>query len=115
MSAHLHHLGAAQRKVVPRTIRLDPSAASLHTWGRYLDVIRHGLLMIDTSGRAVICTDRADRLHYNMNIERTGKISSRQLLLALCTGTSQSRQDIFEALRGARDLQTSATFVVAGQ
>ncbi|MCJ2139099.1 putative bifunctional diguanylate cyclase/phosphodiesterase [Methylobacterium sp. E-066] len=115
MSADLHHLGAAQRKVVPLTIRLDQSAAPLHTWDRYLDVIRHGLLMIDASGRVVICTDPAERFLYNMNIERTGNLSSRQLLRGLCTGTSQSRQEIFEALRGARDLQTSATFEVAGQ
>ncbi|MCJ2059564.1 diguanylate cyclase, partial [Methylobacterium sp. J-048] len=66
-------------------------------------------------GRVVICTDPAERLIYNMNIERTGNLSSRQLLRALCAGASQSRQEIFAALRSAPDLQTSASFAVAGR
>jgi diguanylate cyclase (GGDEF)-like protein len=115
MSADLHHIGAASRKVVPPTVRSDPSAAPRLTWNRYLDVIRHGLLMMDASGRVAIATGPAERLLDNMNAVRTKNLSSRQLLRALCMGVSQSRREIFQALRGARDFQTTASFEVTRQ
>ncbi|QEE42973.1 MULTISPECIES: EAL domain-containing protein [unclassified Methylobacterium] len=101
--------------MVPPTIWLEPNSAPDLIWSRYLDVIRHGLLIIHASGRVVIMTNPAERLLNNMKFEQTANLSSRQLLRALCTGASQSQQEIFEALRGARDLQTSASFEVAGQ
>ncbi|MCJ2124465.1 putative bifunctional diguanylate cyclase/phosphodiesterase [Methylobacterium sp. J-077] len=115
MSADLHHIGAGSRKVVPPTVRSDPSAAPRLTWNRYLDVIRHGLLMMDASGRVAIATGPAERLLDNMNAERTGKLSSRRLLHALCMSVSQSRREIFQTLRGARDFQTTASFEVTRQ
>ncbi|MCJ2061321.1 EAL domain-containing protein [Methylobacterium sp. J-088] len=115
MSADLHHLGAAQRKIVLSAIRLDPSVAPLLTWNRYLDVIRHGLLMIDSSGRVAISNSPAERLLFNMKVEQTANQSAMQLLRALCAGASQSRPEIFKSLRHARDLQTSASFEVTGQ
>ncbi|MCJ2139405.1 putative bifunctional diguanylate cyclase/phosphodiesterase [Methylobacterium sp. E-066] len=115
MSADLHHLGAAQRKIVLPAIQLDPSVAPLLTWNRYLDVIRHGLLMIDASGRVAISNNPAERLLSNMKVEQTANLSAMQLLRALCAGASQSRQEIFKSLRRALDLQTSASFEVTGQ
>jgi len=115
MSAELHQIGAASRKVVPPTIRSDPSAAPHLTWNRYLDVIRHGLLIMDASGRVAIATGPAKRLLDNMNAARTGKFSSRRLLHALCMSISQSRREIFQTLRGARDFQTTASFEVTRQ
>ena len=115
MSADLHRIGAVPRKVVPPTVRLDPSAALLPAWSRYLDVIRHGLLMMDASGRVAIATGPAERLLDNMNIERTGSLSPKRLLRALCMGVSKSRREIFQTLRGARDFQTTASFEVTRQ
>ncbi|WP_267427574.1 EAL domain-containing protein [Methylobacterium sp. GC_Met_2] len=115
MSADLHHLGAAQRKIVPSAIRLDPSVAPLLAWNRYLDVIRHGLLMIDSSGRVAISNNPAERLLFNMKVEQTANLSAMQLLRALCAGASQSRPEIFKSLRRALDFQTSASFEVTGQ
>ena len=115
MSADLHHLGAAQRKMAPSKIRLNPSVAPHLIWNRYLDVIRHGLLVIDAFGRVVISNNPAKQLLSNMNIEPTDHLSAMQLLRALCARASQSRQGIFESLRRALDLQTSTSFEVTDQ
>ena len=115
MSADLHQFGAAQLKLVPPTLQLKASAAPLLPWNRYLDAIRHGLLVIDASGRVVISTNPAERLLNNMKIEQTVNLSARQLLHAMCAGVSQSRQEVFQSLRRALDFQTSASFEVTGK
>ena len=115
MSADLHHLGAAQRKMALPTIQLDPNVAPLLTWNRYLDVIRHGLLMIDASGRVVTSNSPAEHLLRNMKVDQTINLSAIQLLRSLCAGTLQSRPEIFKSLRHTRDLQTSASFEVTDQ
>ncbi|MEX7419222.1 hypothetical protein AB2C23_33190, partial [Pseudomonas aeruginosa] len=77
MSAERHYLGAA-RCETPRSLRPNAGAPS-HTWARYLDVIRHGLLMIDDAGRVIVSNAPAERLLTNF-LPPSGEPGARPLL-----------------------------------
>ncbi|MCJ2011801.1 putative bifunctional diguanylate cyclase/phosphodiesterase [Methylobacterium sp. J-076] len=114
MSADLHSLGALRRETALHAIRSDRGGAPSISWGRYLNVIRHGLLMIDAAGRVIASTAPALRLFTELKLEPTTAPSTRQLLHALCAGTGQPRSEVFQSLRQARDLRVAVSFEVAG-
>ncbi|RYY18025.1 MAG: EAL domain-containing protein [Alphaproteobacteria bacterium] len=115
MRAHSYHLGTAQPIIAPQAIRPSPGPTPALSWNRYLDVIRHGVLMIDLAGRVVGCTAPAERLLASLVGDPVVDLSAPRLLRALCVGTAQSRREIFQSLRRALDLQNSVSFEVVGQ
>ena len=115
MRAHSYHLGTAQRMIAPQAIRPSSVTAPPQSWNHYLDVIRHGVLMIDLAGRVVGCTAPAERLLASLMGDLVADLSASRLLRALCVGTAQSRREIFQSLRRALDLQNSVSFEVMGQ
>ena len=112
MSADRHYLGAARRET-PRSLwpnGVVPFASP--TWARYLDVIRHGLLMIDNAGRVIGSNVPAARLLADVLLAFSPEPSARQLLRALCAGTERPRREVFRSLREANDVCTAVSFEV---
>ena len=115
MNADLHHLGAVQPKIPVPATRPDSGAASRMTPNHYLDVIRHGLLMIGRSGYVIGFNVPAKLLLTSLSVELTIELSAISLFRALSRGTALTRRAIFQSLRHALDLQTAVSFEVTGQ
>ena len=112
MSAERHYLGTARRGT-PRSLRSNGGAPTVPpTLARYLDVIRHGLLMIDDAGRVIVSNAPAARLLADVLPASLRDPCARRLLHALCAGTGKPRRAIFRSLREARDLRTAVSFEV---
>ncbi|MCJ2006010.1 putative bifunctional diguanylate cyclase/phosphodiesterase [Methylobacterium sp. J-092] len=112
MSAERHYLGAVRRET-PRSLRPNAGTPS-HSWARYLDVIRHGLLMIDDAGRVIVSNAPAERLLTNF-LPPSREPGARPLLRALCAGTAKPRREVFRSLRQGRDRRTAVSFEVRDQ
>ena len=113
MSAERHYLGAARRET-PRSLRPNAGDTS-PSWARYLDVIRHGLLMIDDAGRVIVSNAPAARLLADFLSPPSREPSARPLLRALCAGTATPRREVFRSLRQGRDRRTAVSFEVKGR
>ncbi|WP_246691985.1 MULTISPECIES: EAL domain-containing protein [unclassified Methylobacterium] len=85
------------------------------TPNHYLDVIRHGLLMIGRSGYVIGFNVPAKLLLTSLSVELTIELSAISLFRALSRGTALTRRAIFQSLRHALDLQTAVSFEVTGQ
>ncbi|MCJ2075389.1 PAS-domain containing protein, partial [Methylobacterium sp. E-016] len=113
MSAERHYLDSVRREA-SRSLQSNGGILS-PSWARYLDAIRHGLLMIDDAGRAIVSNAPAARLLADLLPKSASERSARGLLRALCAGTAKPRCAVFRSLREARDLRTAVSFEVEAE
>lgn len=111
MPADLHAFRPL-KAVAPRwSVAAEPSVLQPSSLSRYLDCVRHGLLLLDRAGRVIVCTAPARSLFERIGSAFEGPASARQLLRALLGG-QLSRREIFRQLRGAREQRAPTLFEV---
>ncbi|MDN3569843.1 EAL domain-containing protein [Methylobacterium longum] len=79
---------------------------------RYLDCVRHGFLLLDHTGRVIVCTASARSLFDRVGAAFESATSARHLLRVL-RGDQLSRREIFRQLRTAREQGAPIVFEVA--
>jgi len=115
MDADLYRLGAVQADILVPANRSESGSAPIMTPNHYLDVIRHGLLMIGRSGYVVGFNVPARLLLTSLRFELKRELSAISLFRALSRGTALTRRAIVQSLRHALEFQTSVSFEVTGQ
>ena len=111
MPADLHSLRVLKPVDAPQSAAAVASVLQPSTFVRYLDCMRHGLLLLDRAGWVIVCTAPARSLFDRVGSAFEGPASARQLLRAL-RGGQLSRREIFRQLRGAREQGVPTNFEV---
>jgi len=111
MPADLHPFRQLKPAAARRSAAAEASVLQSSTLFRYLDSVRHGLLLIDPAGHVGVCTASARSLFDRVGAAFEGAPSARQLLRAV-RGGHLSRREIFRQLRGAWEQRAATIFEV---